>query len=452
MIRGSALVEVKVLKKITPNKKDKKEIELIIESLKKSVNKEIKKTHLPITIELVGSIAKDTYIRTSVDIDFFLLFPATVPREILEKKGLTIGRAILDKQEECFAEHPYVRGMFKGFKTELVPCYKIEYASQKLTAVDRTPLHTKYIKEHLQESQKKEVRLFKQFLKGIGCYGAEAEIEGFSGYLCEIMIIKYRTFQQLIHHVQQWHYGEKLALDDGIYPEFKSPLTFIDPVDPERNVASALSKEKFNLLIKACEEYKKKPRLTFFFPNKLQPWPLEKIKKEIETIDYIGVKFPKPEIIPENLYPQIRKAMRAIQELCEQHEFTIINAFFTIEQKNVYIILQPKTKRLSKMVLHTGPPITLKKNTDEFIKKWLNNPRTIKKPYEKNKRLYVEIEREYTDIRNLIEDKIGQLSLGKNIDFAILKKLTVLNTNDLLTDNLRMFWTTVLDPRMTWER
>jgi tRNA nucleotidyltransferase (CCA-adding enzyme) len=449
MIRGSALVEVKVLKKITPNKKDKK---LIIESLKKSVNKEIKKTHLPITIELVGSIAKDTYIRTSVDIDLFLLFPATVPREILEKKGLTIGRAILDKQEECFAEHPYVRGMFKGFKTELVPCYKIEYASQKLTAVDRTPLHTKYIKEHLQESQKKEVRLFKQFLKGIGCYGAEAEIEGFSGYLCEIMIIKYRTFQQLIHHVQQWHYGEKLALDDGIYPEFKSPLTFIDPVDPERNVASALSKEKFNLLIKACEEYKKKPRLTFFFPNKLQPWPLEKIKKEIETIDYIGVKFPKPEIIPENLYPQIRKAMRAIQELCEQHEFTIINAFFTIEQKNVYIILQPKTKRLSKMVLHTGPPITLKKNTDEFIKKWLNNPRTIKKPYEKNKRLYVEIEREYTDIRNLIEDKIGQLSLGKNIDFAILKKLTVLNTNDLLTDNLRMFWTTVLDPRMTWER
>jgi tRNA nucleotidyltransferase (CCA-adding enzyme) len=91
MIRDSVPVEVKVLKKITPTKKDKKEIELIIKSLKESVNKEIKKTDIPITIQLVGSIAKDTYIRTSVDIDLFLLFPATVQRKTLEEKGLTIG-------------------------------------------------------------------------------------------------------------------------------------------------------------------------------------------------------------------------------------------------------------------------------------------------------------------------------------------------------------------------
>ena len=97
MIRDSVPVEVTVLKKITPNKKDKKEIELIIKSLIEHVDKEIKKTDIPITIQLVGSIAKDTYIRTSVDIDLFLLFPATVPRETLEEKGLTIGRAILDK-------------------------------------------------------------------------------------------------------------------------------------------------------------------------------------------------------------------------------------------------------------------------------------------------------------------------------------------------------------------
>ncbi len=452
MIPGSEQIETIVLKKITPSLEEKKQIKDVIKSLKTAVTGEIKKTKIPIEIELVGSIAKDTFIRTSLDIDLFLLFPPAVPREILEENGLAIGRAILEEQEECYAEHPYVRGLFKGYKTELVPCYKIEAASQKLSAVDRTPLHTRYIEEHLKESQKKEVRLFKQFLKGIGCYGAEAEIEGFSGYLCEIMVLKYGTFQQLIEQVQQWKYGEKLALDKRAYPDFTTPLIFIDPVDPERNVASAVSNEKFNLLIKACQEYKKIPRLSFFFQNKLQPWSLQDIRKEIDTKEFIGVRFPKPDIIPENLYPQIRKSVRAVRELCEQYGFTIVNATFTVEKKNVYIILEPKIRKISKTILHTGPPVALKKNADDFLKKWLDNPRTIKKPYEKEKRWYVEIEREFTDIKELLEDQVRRLSLGKNIDVDILKDLTVVDTNDLLIENLRLFWTSYLDQRMTWER
>jgi tRNA nucleotidyltransferase (CCA-adding enzyme) len=452
MIPDSESIEIDVLKKITPDTQERKQIEGVIEALKDKVMQEIKKTKIPITLELVGSTAKDTYIRTSVDIDLFLVFPITTPRETLQEKGLTIGRAILEQQEECFAEHPYVRGIFQGYKTELVPCYKIESASQKLSAVDRTPLHTRYVKEKLKESQKKEVRLFKQFLKGIGCYGAEAEIEGFSGYLCEIMILKYETFQQLIEHVQHWNYGEKLALKEGLYPEFTTPLTFIDPVDPDRNVASALSKEKFDLFITACQEYKKKPRPTFFFPNEPEQWSLERIKKEIETKDFIGIKTKKPEIIPENLYPQIRKAVRAIHDLCEQHEFTILNATFSVDTKNIYIILQLTTRTLSKTVLHTGPPMLLKKNAEEFVQKWIDHPRTIKKPFEKNKRLYVEIEREYTDIRKLLEEQIRKLSLGKNIDLMILKECTVIDKKDLLTDELRLFWTMYLDTRMLWER
>jgi tRNA nucleotidyltransferase (CCA-adding enzyme) len=452
MIPGSKQIETIVLKKITPSPEEKKQIEDIIKSLKTEVMSEIKKTKIPITIELVGSIAKDTFIQNAVDIDLFLLFPPTVPRETLEEKGLAIGRAILEEQEECFAEHPYVRGLFNGYKTELVPCYKIETSSQKLSAVDRTPLHTRYIEEHLEESQKKDVRLFKQFLKGIGCYGAEAEIEGFSGYLCEIMVLKYGTFQQLIEQVQRWEYGEKLALDEKAHLDFTTPLIFIDPVDAERNVASAVSNEKFNLLIKACQEYRKNPRLTFFFTNTLQPWSLQDIRREIDTKDFIGVRFPKPDIIPENLYPQIRKAVRVIRELCEQYGFTIVNTTFCVEKKNVYIVLQPQTRIIPKTVLHIGPPVALKKNADDFLTKWLDNPRTIKKPYEKDKRWYVEIEREYTEIRQLLEDQVRRLSLGKSIDVDILKDLTIVDTNDLLIENLRMFWTSYLDQRMSWER
>ena len=92
----------------------------------------------------------------------------------------------------------------KDIQLRLYPCYKIEDASQKLSAVDRTPLHTKYVKENLKENQKSDVRLFKQFLRGISCYGAEAEIEGFSGYLCEILVIKYKNFKGLIENASKW--------------------------------------------------------------------------------------------------------------------------------------------------------------------------------------------------------------------------------------------------------
>ncbi|UCD13879.1 MAG: CCA tRNA nucleotidyltransferase [Thermoplasmatales archaeon] len=452
MIEGSKDIEKEVLKKITSSPRERKELEHVIRQLKKEVTKEIEKSKLKLSIELVGSTAKETYLKDSVDIDLFVLFPTIVPRKQLQETGLSIGRSILENQEECFAEHPYIRGTYKVFKAEIVPCYRIESASQKLSAVDRTPLHTKYVKEHLLESQKKEVRLLKQFLRGVGCYGAEAEVEGFSGYLCEILILKYSTFQNLIINAQKWRYGKKLFLDQKKSPRFDTPLVFIDPVDSQRNVSSALSEEKFNLFVKACKEYIKKSRITFFFPYEIKPWPINKIKKEIEKKEFIWVKIEKPPIIPENLYPQVRKAIRSIIDLCERYDFTILDSRFHINDTSVYILLLPRKRTISKTMLHMGPPVKLKKNAEEFIQRWKDNPRTTRKPFEKDKRLYVEIKREYTDIKNLLEEQVKNQSLGKHIDKIVQKDFTILERDDFLKDNLRAFWTEYLDKKMPWQR
>ena len=445
-------IEKQVIEKITPNKLYRERIYQIIEELRRKIEEEIQKRKLPASVELVGSMAKDTFLKDNLDIDFFLCYPTSYSKEKIARNTLDIGRKLLSDTEESYAEHPYLRGIFKGYKAEIVPCYQIEDASQKLSAVDRTPLHTKFIKENLDDDKKPDVRLFKQFLRGIGCYGAEAETEGFSGYLCEILILKYNTFQNLILRSQDWKYGEKLSVTKGKFPEFDTPLTFIDPVDSERNVSSALSKENFNLFVKASKEYIKKPTITFFFPNKTKPWAIDKIKKEIEKREFIGLKIEKPDIIAENLYPQVRKAVRSIKDLCKRYDFTILDARFYIDNDLIYIVLQPKKFIISKTLIHMGPPVKLKKNADEFIQKWKNNPRTIKKPFEKDKRLYVEIKREYTDIRHLLKEQVKNLSLGKHIDKIIKKDLNILETKELMTDNLRVFWTEYLDKKMPWER
>ena len=453
---NSNKIEKQVLEQVTPSLEYRKKIETIIHEIKENLKQEIIERDLPVSIELVGSTAKDTYLKDNLDIDYFLLFPTNFPKKEIAKNALSIGKKLLKNTEESYAEHPYLRGYYKDYYVEIVPCYKIEKASQKLTAVDRTPLHTKYIKENLLDFQKPEVRLFKQFLRGIGCYGAEAEIEGFSGYLCEIIVLKYETFKKLLENAQNWKSGEKLALSKGEHPNFNTPLTFIDPVDANRNVASALSKEKFDLFIKACKEYLKKPSITFFFPNKIKPWPLEKIKEEIQKqkCQYIGVKFDKPNIIDENLYPQVRKAARSIWDTCKRYDFTIYDVNFHIDDQKdtVYIIVKTNKESLPKTLKHMGPPTELEKNADEFLNKWKDNPKVTKKPYEKNGRLYVEIIRDYTDIKNFLEDQIKTLSMGKDIYQLVKKKYTILESEDLFKDNLREFWTEYLDGKMPWER
>jgi len=446
-------LETDILRKITPSAAERQAVAKTIGDLTADVQRQIAKTGLAITPTLVGSTAKDTFLRTSMDIDLFLLFPPDTPRETLARTGLAIGRAILHDQEECFAEHPYLRGTYHGYKTEIVPAYHITSAVQKLSAVDRTPLHTTYITSHLKETQKPEVLLFKQFLKGVGCYGAEAEIEGFSGYLCEILILYYHTFHDLLTKAQHWKPNTILTLTPKLppppFPE--SCLVFIDPVDPNRNVASALSEDTFEDFVTACHAYLKKPSTTFFFPNPICAWPLEKITNEISDRNFIAVRIKKPDIIPENLYPQIRKTLRSIRELCDTYGFMITEAHYMVVEDDVYFIFQATTLTLPRTETHMGPPATLQSHVNEFKNKWDTDPRTVTPPYLKDGRWYVEIEREYPTIQELIQANLPSLSLGKDIADIIKQHFTLLEKPDLLTPQLQYFWTQALENKMPWD-
>jgi len=446
-------IEKQVLSKITPTKKYRNSVKKITKELETILTDEIQKRKLPVKIELVGSIAKDTYLMNNMDIDFFLCFPLDYSKEEISKNALSIGKKILKNTEESYAEHPYIRGYYDDFYIEIVPCYQIKKASQKLSAVDRTPLHTKYVIDNATNKQKEEVRLFKQFLKGINCYGAEAQIEGFSGYLCEIIILYYKNFENTLKNAQNWKYGKKLSLKKGNYPDFDTPLVFIDPVDSDRNVASAVSKEKFDLFIKASKKYLENPRFTFFFPNSVKPWSLDRIKEEIKKqgCKYLGIKFEKPEIIDENLYPQIRKTAKSVLENLERYDFKVYDATYFVDEKNIYIIIKTQKEALSKTMIHAGPPATKKENSEQFLKKWKNNSLVVKGPYKENNRWNVEIKRQYTDAEKFLEKEFEKLSLGKHIDKVVNKKYTILEIDSLLSENLKAFWTKYLDEKMFWE-
>ena len=96
-----------------------------------------------------------------------------------------------------------------------------------------------------------DVRLLKRFMQGIGVYGAEIKVGGFSGYLCELLIMKYGSFTQTIRAFAE--YNRRVVVDiEGFYANranelqllFPESLVIIDPVDKGRNVASAVQPQK----------------------------------------------------------------------------------------------------------------------------------------------------------------------------------------------------------------
>src|SRR5438445_2256353 len=222
-------VEARVLKKILPTEEEEARLRDVVRELQERLSERIAARGLDAKPILVGSVAKGVHLHEP-EIDMFVAFRPDLPREELEREGLAMGD-ILEHPVRMYAEHPYTRGWYKGFEVEVVPCYRITDATQRLSAVDRTPLHVDYVLGHLQEDQATEVRLLKAFAGGIGVYGAEAKIHGFSGYLCKLLVLKYGSFRGVLETAKSWHTGTHLAYGRRAGRPCCDPFGVVRPVD-----------------------------------------------------------------------------------------------------------------------------------------------------------------------------------------------------------------------------
>ena len=156
---------------------------------------------------VVGSIARQTWLRGDHDLDVFMLFDPSLSREALEEQGLSLARHIAalftSRFHEKYAEHPYINAIIDDIDVDLVPCYKVESAEKIQSAVDRTPFHTWYITDKIN-GLIDDVLLLKRFAKAGGIYGSDQMTEGFSGYLCELLILHYGGFTPLLQAASGW--------------------------------------------------------------------------------------------------------------------------------------------------------------------------------------------------------------------------------------------------------
>ncbi len=370
-------IQQEVLRKIKPSHEETEKAKRFINQLTT-----VAKTVSGLDTVIVGSIGKFTWLSGDHDIDLFILFEPTVPREELERLGLEYGKRIVEelggKWKVKYAEHPYTSAVVRGYDVDVVPCYRIRYGDKIKSAVDRSPLHLQYVLDHIKPAMVDNARLLKQFCKGIGVYGSDAKNQGFSGYICELLVLQYGSFDSVINAASEWKPPFTMNIEKHLgvnLSQFRyQPLVIVDPVDASRNVAAVVSGENFVKFAAAAKAYRQKPSVGFFFsPKKESLTAKETSQLQARETVFIAVYMKKPDVIDDVLYPQLRRALNRLTHLLEHHEFHVVRAFDYVG-KDIALLFELETWSLPAIKKMTGPPIFSEKHTAEFISKYSKNP------------------------------------------------------------------------------
>jgi len=438
-------LESRVLEKIKPTAEEIESINNAANALKKEVEDYVKEHGIDAEIRFVGSYAKGTYL-SDPDIDLFILFPETAPLKELEAIGLSIGEAIMKDGEKMYSEHPYTRGKYRDMDVDLVPSYAIKTTDKLRTAVDRTPFHTRYIFDNLKDSQKDEVRLLKKFMKGIAVYGAEPNTRGFSGYLCELLVIHYGSFLKVLEGAVGWKEGTIISVDKK-GPPIMGPLVVYDPVDLKRNVASAVHLDTMALFIVAAKAYLSSPSEKFFFPLDREPYSREKLQNISDTngARIVSVIFDRPDIIEDNLYSQLWKTRYALTRKLNDFDYNVLRAVHEMYDKKLEIVFELERDVLSKTYKHTGPPVWVKA-ADSFLSKWKNN--IYGPPFIEDGCWNVIAERMYFTAKEMLADEAAVSGIGREID---PRNMRIRDHETSLNETNPLLLTELLDPKNSWE-
>lgn len=417
---------------ITPSEEEEKKAKETEEELKKRLGREVSE---PLRYRFLGSYARGTWLRGSLEIDIFILFPEETSLKDLENKGLEIGKAVVDEVELRYAAHPYVHGKVKGTEIDIVPCYSLKTPEKIKSAVDRTPFHNDWLIERIK-GKENEVRLLKKFLKTSDLYGAEYSVRGFSGYLCELLIIFYGSFEKTVEECRNLTRDTVIDVEKGEISKAKGQenLLVLDPVDKNRNVAANLSVDKLAEFVEKCREFQENPSIDFFVEKEIKPPSKEKLEKEVENrkTGMCMVEFEKPDIVEDNLYTQLDRACRKIYQHLSRRKFMPLRSSYFVKESKCYLIFETEVKELSAIQKKMGPSFESYKNVKKFKSK-----NQEYQPFIEDGRYYAYTRRDNFTLEEAITDYIKKQkdSLGKNIseevdNFSLLSGKHILKIDD----------------------
>jgi len=417
-----------ILKKIKPSKEEEKKIEEVTEELIKKIKIKDAK------IIIGGSLGKNTWLKDTHDIDLFIKFNYSKFKDKAKEISNVLEKALRKfKLIRLHGSRDYFQIKYKNYSFELVPILDIKHVEQAKNITDISPLHTLWVNKQCRKRIRNvtlkrkfirnvvsydEIRLTKAFAKAQKVYGAESYIQGFSGYVLEILTIYYGSFLNLIKSASKWKERTiidpkkqlKTPLIELNKSKIQSPLILVDPVDKTRNASAVLSKEKYDLFIKACKEFIKTKSESFFIKKQ------EKIPKNSIVIEILPLNGKK-----DAIGGKLNSLFNKIKKQIILNEFKIVKANWIWNDK-VYFWFKLKSNTLPNLEIIKGPPISNKKHLDNFKKKH-------KETFVKNNIIYAKEKRKISNIKDFIsyliknkyiKKEVASIRILKNSKFKII--------------------------------
>ncbi|MFP4175492.1 MAG: CCA tRNA nucleotidyltransferase [Halobacteriales archaeon] len=421
-----------VLNEVSPSDDERLTLRRAYEAVRERALDALGKAGVDGDVTLVGSAARDTWLAGDRDIDVFLLLPPELDRDEFEEVGLDIGRAVFPDGTVEYAEHPYVQGTESGYDVDVVPCYDLGSTDELRSAVDRTPFHNEYVREIADEHDDfgDEVRLLKAFARGAGVYGSDLRTRGFSGYLCELLVHRYGGFSSVVDAAADWTPPVRVEFREPATDDLEGPMVVVDPVDPSRNVASVVSEDSFARFVDAARRWLKTPAERFFFPDEPEPMDAETLR---ETLDrrgtrLVAVVFDAPDVVDDQLYPQLRKTRRSLVNELERLGFDTVRSDGFADGRAV-LLVEANVGAQSNVEKHVGPPVHVGEHASAFAEKY--EDADVVGPYIEDGRYVVEREREHTTVEGFARsDGFLEVGMGKHVEDEIRDGYDVLVNED----------------------
>lgn len=366
----------KIEKSVVPSKNIKKLKKQIADEAFALVKNQINNYPEIVGLEFGGSYAKDTWLSKEADIDIFIKFKKSISDEKFAEISKNVGFESMKKYNPYirYSEHPYVEARIKKTRINVVPCYDVNLGEWKSSA-DRSPFHTKFMQNILTPKMRNEVRILKTFLKSIKIYGAEIAKQGFSGYVSEVLITNFGSFENVIKSIAKIQQNQIIGKTSKV---FETSIVIIDPVDSNRNLAAAISNENIGKFILACRSFQKNPTLQFK-PKKLKP-----LKNNWKNI--LVVKFNFKMRSPDIIWGQIKRATSSLKTQLELGGFNVLRSkAYSDEQDEAYLFFLLESTKIPKNYSKNGPEFFRENDCESFISKnitktelmWISDNRKI---------------------------------------------------------------------------
>ena len=128
----------------------------------------------------------------------------------------------------------------------------------------------------------------------------------------------------------------------------------------------------------------------------------------------VGV--PRPDLVDDTLYPQVRKAERAIAQELLRSGFELLGSAAGLDRERVYLVFEVANRRRAGVRLQVGPPAGIDR-AGHFLEKWCApDAPVLQGPYVRSDgRLAVETRVSEREIESVLRTVWSRLSLGKDL-------------------------------------